>query len=456
MTGRRAVRATLCMTIATALAVSGTAIGAPPDPLDDGHGKKWRQLYETSNMTPTQVAQVCPRDGETRCSGSVGTRSLTGWVWATADQVRELFGLYAPAILTADPPSVSGSEYYGAAIDFMSQMRHTGYISGYNFSSTWTTGWTASTDAAGQPISGRVGHGWWPPGGGFSLASNDVDPFGGRGIFLWRPSTDDLTPPVITPTVTGTLGTNGWYRSNVSVSWTVNDPDSAVTSTTGCDSMTIDADTAGTTLGCEATSGGGTATKTVVVKRDVTAPVVTCPSPAPTFEIYQLGAVVRAAVADATSGPLSPVAQAAANTTRTGTFLAAVIGTDRAGNRTTQACGYEVVIPKCNGLTPTIVGTAVNNIINGTSGPDVIVGLGGADTINGAGGNDTICGNDGPDIAGGGDGSDWIDGGASNDDLNGGNGDDFLDGGLHNDSLRGDSGRDTCVSGETRRSSCEA
>jgi Ca2+-binding RTX toxin-like protein len=56
----------------------------------------------------------------------------------------------------------------------------------------------------------------------------------------------------------------------------------------------------------------------------------------------------------------------------------------------------------------------------------------------------------------GGDGADRIDGGASPDDLNGGRGDDFLDGGLHNDSLRGDDGRDTCVSGETRRSSCEA
>ena len=56
----------------------------------------------------------------------------------------------------------------------------------------------------------------------------------------------------------------------------------------------------------------------------------------------------------------------------------------------------------------------------------------------------------------GGDGADRIDGGASPDDLNGGSGDDFLDGGLHNDSLRGDDGLDTCVSGETRRSSCEA
>jgi Ca2+-binding RTX toxin-like protein len=377
-------------------------------------------------------------------------------VWATAGQVRALFGAYAPAILTADPPAVSGSDYYWPAIEFLGEMRYTGYVSGYGFYSEWATGWTASTDEAGQPISGRVGQGWWPPGGGFSLSSTDTDPFGTRGVFLWRPSTDDLTPPTITPTVTGTLGSNGWYTSDVSVTWTVQDPDSPVTSQTGCEPVTISADTAGTTLRCEATSGGGTAAQTVVVKRDATAPTVTCPSPPERFEIYQVGAWVRATVTDETSGPVAPLTQGATNTSRAGTFLSTVTGTDRAGNRTTRTCAYEVVIPTCNGLTPTIVGTAVNNTINGTSGPDVIVGLGGADTINGLGGNDTICGNDGPDIVYGGDGNDWIDGGASPDDLNGGGGDDFLDGGLHNDSLRGDNGRDTCVSGETRRSSCEA
>jgi RTX calcium-binding nonapeptide repeat (4 copies) len=456
MFGRRAVRATLSVTVVAALAGAGTAAAAPPHPLDDGNGKKWRQLYETSGLSPTAVAQVCPRDGATRCSGSIGTRNLSGWIWATDDQVIELLGRYAPAILTADPPAVSGPDYFGIANGFLAEMRNTGYVSGYGFYSEWTTGWTASTDEAGQPISGRVGFGWWPPGGGFSVASNDVDPFGGRGVFLWRPSTDDLTPPTITPTVTGTLGTNGWYTSDVSVSFTVEDGDTPVSSTTGCDPVTVTSDTVGTTFRCEATSGGGTATSTVVVKRDATAPTVTCPSPPQQFEIYQLGAWVRATVTDATSGPLAPLTQGATNTSTPGTFMSTVTGTDRAGNRTTRTCAYEVVIPTCNGLTPTIVGTAVNNTINGTGGPDVIVGLGGADTINGLGGDDVICGNDGPDRIYGGDGKDWIDGGASPDDLNGGSGDDFLDGGLHNDSLRGDNGRDTCVSGETRRSSCEA
>ena len=33
----------------------------------------------------------------------------------------------------------------------------------------------------------------------------------------------DNTPPVITPTVTGPLGENGWYTSDIEISWSVTD-----------------------------------------------------------------------------------------------------------------------------------------------------------------------------------------------------------------------------------------
>jgi hypothetical protein len=65
-------------------------------------------------MTPDSVAAMCPRDGETRCTGA-----LSGWIWATADQVEDLMGLYAPAILAADPPSVGGPEYLLPASEFI-------------------------------------------------------------------------------------------------------------------------------------------------------------------------------------------------------------------------------------------------------------------------------------------------------------------------------------------------
>jgi hypothetical protein len=85
----------------------------------------------------------------------------------------------------------------------------------------------------------------------------------------------DSTPPVIVPTVNGTLGKNGWYVSDVAVSWTVTDAESTVTSTTGCGAASVTSDTAGTTLTCSATSAGGTSSVSVTIKRDATAPTAT-------------------------------------------------------------------------------------------------------------------------------------------------------------------------------------
>ena len=85
----------------------------------------------------------------------------------------------------------------------------------------------------------------------------------------------DSTPPVITPSVTGTLGANGWYVSNVSVGWIVNDPGSSVTSTSGCGAGSVTSDTEAVTFTCTATSSGGTSSNAVTIKRDATPPTAT-------------------------------------------------------------------------------------------------------------------------------------------------------------------------------------
>jgi hypothetical protein len=90
--------------------------------------------------------------------------------------------------------------------------------------------------------------------------------------------TVDNTPPVITPTVTGTSGTNGWYTSDVNVNWDVSDPESGIDSSksSGCDSTKITTDTDSTILTCSATNKAGLpTTNSVTIKRDATPPVVT-------------------------------------------------------------------------------------------------------------------------------------------------------------------------------------
>jgi hypothetical protein len=85
----------------------------------------------------------------------------------------------------------------------------------------------------------------------------------------------DTTPPVVVPTIAGTLGSNGWYTSNVTVTWTVSDPESGVTSSSGCSPTTLTTDTSGTTLTCSATNGVGlSASASATVKIDKTPPVI--------------------------------------------------------------------------------------------------------------------------------------------------------------------------------------
>jgi hypothetical protein len=145
----------------------------------------------------------------------------------------------------------------------------------------------------------------------------------------------DTTAPVITYTISGTKGNDGWYVSDVTVTWTVTDNESAITSKSGCDETTITTDTGGTTLTCTATSAGGTASQSVTIKRDATPPTISA-SVLPArpdsgwWNIASGAPTVTYTCNDATSGIASCTAPytfgEGADQTHTGT------ATDNAGN----------------------------------------------------------------------------------------------------------------------------
>jgi hypothetical protein len=403
-------------------------------------GREWRELYQTTGLSWSQVASVCPTDGATPCSGTVAGQNLTGWTWATAGQVRDLLDDYAPGLATADPPVVTGIDGFWGAISFLAVMRWTQYSSSTYSYFEWTAGWTASQEAAsGLPIAGSAWYSHQLAGttanGGVGLGPDTDTASPVRGVFLWRSADGDYTTPVVTPTVSGTMGSNGWYRSNVAVSWTVTDNESPITARNGCDPSTVSVDTGGAAFTCTATSVGGAGSGSVTVKRDTAPPTVTCEA-APTFDMGQV-AKVTAVVSDSLSGPLSASVNNLVSTAVAGEFSTVLTALDQAGNSGSRSCGYSVVVPKCQGKTPTIVGTGGNDVIKGTARADVVQALNGADKVDGLGGGDKLCGGDGPD------------------DINGGAGADTLDGGAGLDSIRGDNGSDRCTGGEVRMSSCE-
>jgi hypothetical protein len=88
----------------------------------------------------------------------------------------------------------------------------------------------------------------------------------------------DSTPPVITSTVTGKVGIDGWYVGPTTVTWNVRDDESRISSrSSGCDPTDLP-DTLYNLVFCSATSAGGTATVGFPYMKDTTAPVITTPA----------------------------------------------------------------------------------------------------------------------------------------------------------------------------------
>lgn len=84
----------------------------------------------------------------------------------------------------------------------------------------------------------------------------------------------DTTPPMVTFAVAPEANAAGWHNSPVTVTWTTTD-DVGVVASTRCDVVIVSADTAGTTLTCEATdAAGNTGRASVIVKLDRVAPTI--------------------------------------------------------------------------------------------------------------------------------------------------------------------------------------
>lgn len=149
----------------------------------------------------------------------------------------------------------------------------------------------------------------------------------------------DRTPPAVTPLVNGTLGTNGWYTSDVTVNWAIDEAPGNILSSNGCGTASVVSDTAGVSFTCSVVSGGGSASASVTLKRDATAPVLTfgTPSPAPNVNGWNK---TNVSVPFTRSDALSGVASTSATTplvvsTEGAGVTGSVTVTDLAGNAAT-------------------------------------------------------------------------------------------------------------------------
>jgi sugar lactone lactonase YvrE len=174
-----------------------------------------------------------------------------------------------------------------------------------------------------------------------------VDQQYGRYVFRITGLAGDSSPPVVTADVSGTTGNNGWYRSDVTVSWSVSDAESAISSSSGCESTSVTEDTTGVTLTCSATSGGGTSTQSVTIRKDTVAPAITLLRPEAGRNYGAFSAVnAQYTCSDALSTPVSCVGTVPNGsplpTNLPGAKTFTVTATDAAGNVGTLSRNYSV------------------------------------------------------------------------------------------------------------------
>jgi hypothetical protein len=171
----------------------------------------------------------------------------------------------------------------------------------------------------------------------------------------------DSSPPVILPTLTGTLGDNGWYVSNVGVSWSVTDDGSPITMMIGCGVTTVASDSGGAGFTCTATSSGGTAHQSVMVKRDATSPLLS-PSVSPDPLLLHGTGTAAANASDALSGVVSQGCSGL-DTSSAGNHTTTCNATDGAGNTANATVMYSVKFGFV-GFTSPVDNPAVVNVAN--------------------------------------------------------------------------------------------
>jgi hypothetical protein len=163
----------------------------------------------------------------------------------------------------------------------------------------------------------------------------------------------DTTPPAIGYTLNPASpdGANGWYKSDVTLTWTVTENESPSSLLkTGCVDQNITSDQLATTYSCSATSDGGSAGPVnVTLKRDATAPSLNISGAAdeakfdlcsgapssPSFSPFDATSGLDGSEGDSWTSSLQP--------SGVGSYTYTAHAQDNAGNPSSETRNYSVV-----------------------------------------------------------------------------------------------------------------
>jgi len=205
------------------------------------------------------------------------------------------------------------------------------------------------------------------------------------------PAPTDSTPPDIKYTLAppDPDGANGWYKSDVSLTWNVTENESASSLVkTGCEDQNITADQQKKTYSCSAKSDGGSAAQVdVKIKRDATKPtnVAFTGGAITDGASYDFGSVPAAPTActadDATSG-LDGSCTVSGGGTGVGAHTLTATAKDMAGNEATKELSYTVKAAIAKGFyQPIDMNNTVNTVKGGSTVPAKFELFGGATNV---------------------------------------------------------------------------
>ena len=171
----------------------------------------------------------------------------------------------------------------------------------------------------------------------------------------------DGTPPVVTAAADPPEpdGTNGWYVSTPTVTFTCSDPTSGVVS---CPAAVQPAEGVSTTTRTVSDHAGNPTEVSLETKVDLTNPTVTCDDRV-TYLLHQTGTLVGADVTDTPSGPVRAREVLAVDTGTVGDQTATVTGTDKSGRTGSDGCDYRVVYGFSGFQPPVNGGAAAVNVV---------------------------------------------------------------------------------------------
>lgn len=206
---------------------------------------------------------------------------------------------------------------------------------------------------------------------GYTLSGS---PPGGGDAFLVKylgSTPPDTVAPTASPSLTGTPGANGWYRSTVTVTWNWTDAGAGIDPASCTTESTVSSD--GSHLlsaGCSDLAGNvGSASHPVQV--DATAPVITCPSAGP-FVLGSGDQPVGPAGVDASVSGLDEGASTLSGmvpTDAVGQVSLIFTASDLAGNQAALPCTFNVTYNFTGFLVPVDNPPSLNVARSGTAVP---------------------------------------------------------------------------------------